>query len=115
MKVKLTLLVILLAPVLTFVYQNSGPVTLRFLKWNVSVPHALLLFSLLLSGIFLGVLLVIMRRAYNKKKKAAGAGAPTASSAPPPGSAAEHTAGQEDPVPEGETGQPSNTGGGTTP
>jgi uncharacterized integral membrane protein len=114
MKVKLTLLVILLAPVLTFVYQNSGPVTLRFLKWTVSVPHALLLFALLLSGIFLGALLVIMRRAHNKKKKAKGADAPPASSSPPPGNPGGRAAGQEDAVAEGETRQPDNTGGGTT-
>lgn len=114
MKAKLTLLVILLAPVLTFVYQNSGPVTLRFLKWHVSVPHALLLFSILASGILLGALMVIMRRARTRKKKTADAGEPAASSSPLPDNADDGTAEREDPVQGADPDQPSNIGRGTT-
>jgi len=49
MKTKLLVFILFLAPVLTYVIQNNTPVTIHFVKWEVIVPQALLLFSVLLT------------------------------------------------------------------
>ncbi len=69
MKVKLMAGLIFLIPVLIFVVQNSDPVTIRFLKWEYAVSQALLVFSALLIGVILGVLLNYFRRIKNNKKQ----------------------------------------------
>ncbi|MFO7766174.1 MAG: lipopolysaccharide assembly protein LapA domain-containing protein [Pelovirga sp.] len=69
MKFKVLVFFILTALVLAFVYQNSTPVMLEFVRWQYPVPLALLLLSVLIAGILLGMLLVLRRQSYNKKKK----------------------------------------------
>lgn len=70
MKVKLFVFLVLLILTLVFVYQNSAPVPVQFFKWEYPVPFALLLFSLLATGVLLGALMVTLRHSRNKKKKA---------------------------------------------
>lgn len=69
MKFKVLVFFILTALVLAFVYQNSAPVTLEFVRWQYPVPLALLLLSGLTAGILLGMMMVLRRQSYNKKKK----------------------------------------------
>ena len=68
---KLLFGLLLLVPVLAFVMQNSTPVTVRFFQWQYPVSLALLLFSVLLGGVLLGLLLVYSRRAVRRKKEPA--------------------------------------------
>jgi len=72
MKTKLLAFILFLAPVLTYVIQNNTPVTIHFVKWEVIVPQALLLFSVLLTGIILGLLLCYSwkNKKANQQKKA---------------------------------------------
>lgn len=70
MKFKLVVFVLLLALIMMFVYQNSAPVALQFVKWQYPVPLALMLLCVLATGIVLGMGTVLRRQSYNKKKKA---------------------------------------------
>ena len=70
MKFKILVFFILLALVLVFVYQNSTPVALQFVQWEYPVSLALLLLSVLATGILLGMGMILRRQSYNKKKKA---------------------------------------------
>jgi len=66
MKIKLLLGLLLLTPVLIYVVQNGTLIPIHFLKWECSVSQAVLVFSALLIGVILGLLL---SHAWRNKEK----------------------------------------------
>ena len=66
MKIKALIGLILLIPVLIYVWMNDSPVPIHFLKWEYAVPQALLVLSSLLVGVILGLLL---SHAWRNKEK----------------------------------------------
>ncbi len=54
MKVRLTVTMVLLALVVLFTLQNIEAVTITFLLWQFSLPRALLLFLVLVTGVVVG-------------------------------------------------------------
>lgn len=51
---KRLVLLIVSVPVLLFILQNIQVTELRFLVWRIAMPHALLLFIVLVAGILIG-------------------------------------------------------------
>ncbi len=72
MKVKFLAAIVFLAPLLTYVWQNSSPVQVRFLEWQYPVSQAILLLATLLVGVVMGLLLshAWRNKAKMKQKKA---------------------------------------------
>ncbi len=72
MKIKMLIGLCLLIPMLIYVWFNSSPVLIRFLKWEYAVPQALLVLSSLLVGVILGLLLshAWRNKKANQQKKA---------------------------------------------
>ena len=60
--VKLTLALILSGLIVLFTLQNAEIVELRLLLWKLSMPRALMIFSLLVVGIILGWILSELKR-----------------------------------------------------
>ncbi|MBN1781225.1 LapA family protein [bacterium] len=54
MKNKIMISIILVSFALIFIIQNFAVIDIRFLFWTLSVSSALLMFSLLLTGLILG-------------------------------------------------------------
>lgn len=54
MKMRLTVTMVLLALVVLFTLQNIEAVTITFLLWQFSLPRALLLFLVLVTGVVVG-------------------------------------------------------------
>ena len=69
MKTKLLAGLVFLIPVLIYVWQNSTLVPVQFLQWEYSISQALLVFSALLIGVILGLLLSYVRRNKEKSNK----------------------------------------------
>ena len=63
--VKLTLALILAGLIVLFTLQNADIVELRFLFWRVSMPRALMIFSVLTAGVVIGWLLSELTRPKN--------------------------------------------------
>ncbi len=70
MRWKLYLSLVLLTLVLTFVLQNTRAVTFNFLFWAFSLPGALLLLVVFITGIVTGLLLVASQS--QRRRRAAG-------------------------------------------
>ncbi len=72
MKTKFLAFIVLLTPVLIYVWENNTPVSIRFIRWEYAVPQALLVLSTLLVGIILGLLLCYSwkNKKANQQKKA---------------------------------------------
>ena len=66
MKLKFLAAIALLAPLLTYVWQNGTPVTITFLRWHLPVSQAILVLATLLVGVVLGLLL---SHAWRNKEK----------------------------------------------
>lgn len=66
MKIKMLIGLVLLLPILIYVWMNSSPVSIHFLQWTSAVPQALLVLSALLVGVVLGLLL---SHAWRNKEK----------------------------------------------
>ena len=69
MKLKLLAGLLFLAPVLIYVVQNGGSVSIHFLRWEYAVSQALLLLSTLLAGVILGLFLSSAWRNKEKNKQ----------------------------------------------
>ena len=69
MKLKFLAAISLLAPLLTYVWQNGNPVTITFLRWNYPVSQAILVLATLLVGVILGLLLSHAWRNKDKVKQ----------------------------------------------
>ena len=54
---KIILIVLLLALVALFTFQNTGVAEVRFFLWSVSLSVSLMLLASLFSGIFIGLFL----------------------------------------------------------
>jgi len=54
---KIVLLLIVLALVALFTFQNMAIIEIRFLFWSAPMPSALLLLATLIVGVFAGMLL----------------------------------------------------------
>ena len=66
MKIKMLIGLVLLIPVMIYVWMNSSPISIHFLAWTYAVPQALLVLSTLLVGVILGLFLSSAWR--NKEK-----------------------------------------------
>ena len=68
---KIVCIVVLLALVAIFTYQNTAVMQINFLFWSVSMSACLMILTVLFSGIIVGLLLSLLntRRKSRKAKK----------------------------------------------
>ena len=68
---KIVCIVLLLALVAVFTYQNTAVMQLNFLFWSVSMSACLMILTVLFSGIIVGLLLSLLntRRKSRKAKE----------------------------------------------
>lgn len=68
--VKIILILVLLAVVAVFTFQNTAVVEIKFLFWSASMSASLMLLTALFSGVIIGLLLSLL----NARRKAKNAG-----------------------------------------
>lgn len=65
---KIICLLVLLALVAVFTFQNTAVAEIKFLLWNVSMSVSLLLLTTLFSGIIIGLFLAYLNTRRKSKK-----------------------------------------------
>ena len=74
---KLIILLILLALVAVFTFQNTAPLALTFLFWSTELSASLLLLACMFAGILIGYALAVINRSIARRKRAAAQQEPT--------------------------------------
>ena len=68
MRYKIILSVVLLVLVQLFIFQNMEIVQIRFLFWTLTISRVFLMFSMLITGIFIGWLVNSYLHHHRKKQ-----------------------------------------------
>lgn len=68
-KLKISVLLLLLAIILTFAIQNIVNIDIKFIGWSISMPLSLTIILTFFTGVITGVLTLILLKKKNFNKK----------------------------------------------